>query len=191
MKEEKRDLYHLYEKLESIMIVAEQNQNNAREAIEVINTESSKLKQMSNEIKILFRQELEKSMLSITSKGATNVITKFREADQYSERAVQCYKSIIFWTPIKFIAAATFIGTVILTGATIIIFKVVPTVSEIERRIESMKQIELLISKNKVQLSTCDGRRCVKVNRDELEKTISEKRYYGDDSEAYIILDGY
>jgi signal transduction histidine kinase len=188
MQEEKRDLYHLYEKLESIMIIAAQNQNNARKAIETMEHESSRLRQTSNELRTLFRQEIEKSMSSMTSKGAVNLITKFREADQYAERAAQRYKSVSFWNPIMFFLIVIVSTGVVMSGFTAILSKVIPSYTEINKRFEKMKQLDLLISENDVKLNYCgeQKRRCVKVNKNELEKDL-----YGDDGEAYVILDGH
>lgn len=150
--------------------------------------ESSRLRQISNDLKTLFRQEVEKSMSSIASKGTVNLITKFREADQYSEKAAQRYKGVSFWSPIMFFLIVIVSGGVVLSGFTSIVSMVIPSYAEINQRFEAKKQIDLLISENDVKLTYCGDqkRRCVKVNKNELEKAT-----YGDDSEAYVILDGY
>jgi hypothetical protein len=167
--QEKRSLYHLYDALEVIMETARQNQNDAQKAIESMYEETNNFGKMSNETKKLIHEEIKTSISSITDKVEGNLITKFREANRQAEIAGKNYKMVSFWIPIKFFALLTIGGVCTIAGVTMIVLKMVPTFSEIENRFETMKKIELLISKNKVQLSTCDGRKCVRVNKKEWE----------------------
>jgi hypothetical protein len=102
------------------------------------------------------------------------------------ERGNNCYESVSLWAPAKLFLIVMIVGVSTLTVSTIILRNMLPSQAEIQERFEYKKQLDSYISKNKVILRNCDGRRCVKINKDELKN----ENTYGSDDEVYVILDG-
>lgn len=138
--QEKRDLYHLYDALDSIIETADQNQDDIQKAIELMNQETEKLGKMTNEVRNLLHQEIKKSISSITDRVEADVVAKLGEVNKQAEVATSKYKMVSFLIPIKFFVFLTIGGVCILTLATMIMLKILPTASEIENRFETIKK---------------------------------------------------